>query len=105
MQVENKKLACLINGYVTVKISENRFFNGILSNFDENLNIVLKDSEDHKIINGNEEVTEVGLIFLRGSCIIGIFAKDIPSIKPKLNKESRYQIGTGKVSTFSRTNG
>ena len=99
----SKNLSRLLNGYVTVRISDSLSFEGILKSYDKFMNIVLNEATRIAIKSSGEiERKEVGLIVLRGSNVISVDAKSLPDQPLQHFKSSKLQIGIGTVTTFGR---
>ena len=102
MEISSKKLARLLNGQVTVRVSEDLSFQGILKSYDEFLNIVLQEATRHFSTSEGEEVKDVGLTVIRGSNVISVDAKSLPDLPIQNVKTGRLQLGVGTVRAFGR---
>ena len=102
MNIESQKLNRLINGYVYVYISENRYFLGKFLCYDEHLNLVLSECEEFKKIEGFEQKRTHGLITIRGSNIISIEASSIPPLDRNNQSNNMFQTGIGTIKPFGR---
>lgn len=102
MEISSKKLGRLLNGQVTVKVSECLSFQGILKSYDEYLNIVLQEATRCMITPSGEEVKDVGLIIIRGANVISVDAKSLPDLPVQTVKTGRLQVGVGSVKAFGR---
>ena len=103
MEVQVKNLSRLLNGYVTVQISDSLYFQGILKSYDNYMNVVLNEATRYSRNSSGEETRkEVGLIVLRGQNIVSINAKSLPEQPIQSLKSTRLQIGVGTVKTFGR---
>jgi small nuclear ribonucleoprotein (snRNP)-like protein len=102
MEISSKKLARLLNGQVTVKVSDVLSYQGILKSYDEYLNIVLHEATRHAITLNGEDVRDAGLLVIRGSNVISVEAKSLPELPIQSLKTGRLQVGVGSVKAFGR---
>jgi small nuclear ribonucleoprotein (snRNP)-like protein len=95
------RLLRLLNQKVEVRITDTRMFYGVLIGFDKHTNIVLKDSEERRIIDNQVFCEPKGLIVLRGGHVMTIGA-DTVCLQDSIGKKaSLFQTGIGTVSPYS----
>ena len=58
-----------VNKTIMIKLKDNRTIKGVLHSFDEQMNLVLKNTQE---ISENKETTQLNEILLRGNVIVAV---------------------------------
>lgn len=88
-QSRTSKLMAYVNWRMRITLSDTRQLVGTFLAFDRHMNLVLADTEEYRKIKqkkGAEEKEEkrtLGLVLLRGECVISLTAEAPPPPKPK----------------------
>jgi small nuclear ribonucleoprotein (snRNP)-like protein len=101
MEGDPARLVRFLNERVEVQLSEVRGFRGVLVGFDKHLNIVLKEAEEMRVIDGESRFEARGLIILRGIHIQSVGANVDPQPTARIG-QSAWQAGIGTVNPFAR---
>lgn len=102
MEANQALLTRLLNGRVDVKLSDTRYFHGLLIGYDKHLNIVLKDCDEVQIIDGKTISEHLGLMVIRGINVKIVGADQLPPPPIQHKHSTLIQRGIGTVKPFTR---
>lgn len=102
METQVKNLQRLINGLVTVTTISGRLFQGILMNYDEHMNLVLRQVEEKFLEGQTGEPNRLGLMVMRGCNVSTVEAAQLPEIQIRELKSNKLQVGVGTVKAYGR---
>lgn len=102
MESQVRNLQRLLNGLVTVTTVEGLSFQGILMNYDEHMNLVLRQVKEIPQDNQQREPKRIGLMVMRGCNVSTVEAVQLPEITVQQFKSNKLQIGVGTVKPYGR---
>lgn len=98
----NQALTSLLNCVVDVILSDTVYFHGTLIGYDKHLNLVIRNCDEIRIVDGQTQSEHHGLIIMRGSFVKVAASQQTPPDRPKPQGLSRFETGVGTVKPFSR---
>ena len=100
METGAGKLKQLLGARVVVSLNEARSFRGQMIGYDKHLNVVLKECEECRIIDGQMRTEPRGLVVLRGVNVETIGADRAPASRSSAGP-NRWQPGVGAAQAFA----
>ena len=94
---KGSKMLQFINWSMRVTLDDTRVLVGRFLAFDKHMNLVLADCEEFRITKSSKKKRALGLVLLRGECVVSIAVESPPpkpKARPKLTK-SQAPLGTG----------
>lgn len=96
METGAARLKQLLGARVVVSLSEVRMFRGQMIGYDKHLNVVLRESEECRLIDGQLRSEPRGLIVIRGINVSTIGADSIPITSQHTGSLWQTGIGTAE---------
>lgn len=97
---KSSRMLAFINYRMRVTISDTRSIVGTFLAFDRHMNLVLGDAEEFRRIKGSgstkanprEEKRALGLVLIRGECVVAVQVESPPRTKPKPKNASNAKV-------------